>query len=289
MDVTRITASVDKTIEFLRNWNLLKQRHICCGNECYQVKSKTSDCSEFKCGQCKKRYSIRTDSCFFDIHIRLTHLVMLIFLFATNTSLSLAVKFICSKVGAKSISLWFHFLRDVMSTYLVSNPIQLGGADNVVEIDETGLGRKRKYNRGAFRGSGLKWVLGIIDRTTKLIHVQLIPNRTRDVLLPIIEAHVLRETVIHTDEAPVYRILNNRGFEHYTVKHKETYVAPDGTHTNFIENVWTHLKNNLKQKHGVPNDKLPAHIDEFLYRWNRKNEGPIFEMLLRDMAQQNPL
>lgn len=193
------------------------------------------------------------------------------------------------KVGAKTIALWFHFLRDVMSTYLVSNPIQLGGPDSIVEIDETGLGRKRKYNQGAFRGSGLKWVLGIIDRTTKFVHIQMVPNRTRETLLQIIEAHVLQDTVIHTDEAPVYRILNSRGFEHYTVKHKETYVAPDGTHTNCIENVWTHLKNNLKQKHGVPNDKLPAHIDEFLYRWNRKNEGPTFEILLRDLAMQNPL
>lgn len=291
IEMTRITSSIEDTKNFLRNANLLKKSQYCCGQECYEVKSKTTDCSEFKCRVCKKRYSLRTGSIFFDVHISLSYLLMLTFLFAANTSVTLTQTFMGKKVSRKSIILWFHTLRDVMSCFLVHNPVQLGGRDSIVEIDETGLGRKRKYNRGAFRGSGLKWVLGILDRTTKKVHIELVPNRTRDTLLPIIEMHVLPETVIHTDEAPVYRILSQRGraFEHYSVKHKETYVAPDGTHTNGIENIWTHLKNSLKQKHGVPNDKLPAHIDEFLYRWNRKTEGQMFDLLIRDISTQHPV
>lgn len=178
---------------------------------------------------------------FYDVHVSLKYLLLLTFLFATNTSIALAVRYIGRKVSRKSISLWYSTLQDVMTRYLLNNPVQLGSPDSIVEIDETCLGRKRKYNRGAFRGSGQNWILGIIDRNTKLCHVQWVPNRTRNVLLPIVELHVQRDSVIHTDEAPMYRILRQHGFEHYTVCHKENYVAPDGTHTNLIEGMWSHL------------------------------------------------
>lgn len=129
-------------------------------------------------------------------------------------------------------------------------------------------------------------MLGLIDRETKKCHIEFVERRTRDIILPIIEQHVTPDSVIHTDEAPVYQILNQRGFEHYTVCHRDNYVPPDGTHTNLVEGVWSHVKQNLKEKRGVPNDKLPAHIDEFLYCWNRKSEGEMFALLMRDIASQ---
>lgn len=287
--MSKITSSTEDTVDFLRDRNLLARNWVCCLRVCNEVKCKTSDHKEFKCLECHRRYSIRSNSIFYDVHMRLTHLLLLIYLFATNTSVLLASRYLGTKVSAKSIALWYDQLRNVMSIYLVSHPIKLGSADSVVEIDETCLGRKQKYHRGTIRGSGQKWVLGLIDRQTKLCHLQLVPNRTRDVLLPIIELHVVRDSIIHTDEAPVYRILSQRGYEHYTVCHKETYVAPDGTHTNLIESVWAQVKQVFKEKRGVRNDKMPAHLDEWLYRWNRKNEGPTFELILQDIALQNPV
>lgn len=187
VELTRITNSTAETIQYLRTANLLPKNWVCCQRQCHEVKCSTSDNVEFKCLTCNKRYSIRTNSIFFDVHTRLSYLLLLIFLFATNTSVRLSVSFLGKKVSAKSISLWYHKLRDVMSNYMTGNPIRLGGPDSVVEIDETCLGRKRKYNRGAFRGSGQKWVVGIVDRQTKQCHIQLIPDRKRDTLLPIIE------------------------------------------------------------------------------------------------------
>ena len=34
---------------------------------------------------------------------------------------------------------------------------------------------------------------------------------------------------------------------------------------------------------------LDGHLDEFLYRFNRKNEGPIFELVLSDIANFYPI
>lgn len=286
VDITEITASTDNTINWLRANTLLKANHLCCENECYEVKSKTRDGREYKCDICKKRYSLRTDSFFYNVHINLRYLLLLTYLFAQKCSVGMAAKFLGQKCSPRFIAMWFDKLRDIMTVHLLQNPIQLGGPDSVVEIDETALGRKQKYHRGSFKGSGVKWVLGIIDRTTKKCHVQLVPNRTRDVLFDIITQYVIRDSVIHTDEAPVYRTLPAEGYEHYTVKHKETYVAPDGTHTNTIESLWSHIKEIFKEKHGVHNQKLGAHLDEFLWRWNRKSDGNVFELLVQDIAVQ---
>ena len=73
------------------------------------------------------------------------------------------------------------------------------------------------------------------------------------------------------------------------LKHKEHYVSVDGTHMNTIENFWTHMKNHFKTMHGVTSDNLPLHLDEYIYRWNCKNEGDIFDLILNDIAEQNIL
>lgn len=287
--MTQITNSTEETIAYLRNSHLLMDSKMCCQERCSELKCKTSDGKEFRCKICHKRYIIRTGSIFFDVHIPIRFLLLLTYLFATQTSVTLASRYLGRKVSAKSISMWYDQMRIVMSDFLTANPEQLGGPDSVVEIDKTCLGRKRKYNRGAMRGQQPQWALGIIDRNSKKVHIQLVERRTRDILLPIIEQHVPNGTVIHTDEAPVYAILTQRGFEHYTVCHRDEYVAHDGTHTNCIENVWCHLKNTFKEKHGVLTDKIAAHVDEFLYRWNQKDDAPMYELLLRDIRAKYPL
>ena len=126
----------------------------------------------------------------------------------------------------------FDFLREVMSTYSLNSRIMLGGEDKTVEIDESAKGRKGKFRRGAFRGSGIKWIFGIIDRETKKCHIEHVPNRKRETLFPIINRYVARGTLINPDEFSTYQTLNQEGYEHGTVNHSENYVSPNGTRTN---------------------------------------------------------
>ena len=58
----------------------------------------------------------------------------------------------------------------------------------------------------------------------------------------------------------------------------------DGTHTNNIENFWSHLKSHLRTMHGVYTELLLSYLDEYMYRWNRKFEGPLFELFLQDIS-----
>lgn len=73
VQLTQITSQTEDTINFLRNRNLLKTTFQCCQNEnCTEVKSRSTDGKEFRCRVCNKRYSIRTDSIFFQVHILLS-------------------------------------------------------------------------------------------------------------------------------------------------------------------------------------------------------------------------
>lgn len=173
----------------------------------------------------------------------------------------------------------------MISNTLLRDGINLGGPGHIVEIDESALGRTRKYMCGYHRGSGLKWVVGLIDRITKKCHLQIVPDRTRETVFEIIRRHVIRGTIIHTDEARIYSTLDQEGYEHRTVCHNENYVNPvDGTHTNIIENFWSHLKTKIRHLYGVPNDQLGAHLDEYIFRWNYKFDGPIYEKMLTEIS-----
>ena len=186
-----------------------------------------------------------------------------------------------------SIKQWYCFYREVLSQSLLLHPITLGGPGITVELDETCFGHKRKYNRGYIRGSGQKWIFGMIDLSMQKCHLQIVENRERNTLFPIILRHVALGTQIHSDEASVYFTLRQQGYIHKTVKHKDNYVNPiDGTHTNNIENFWYHLKTKFREMHGCNN--LPLRLDEYIYRWNCRKED-VFIKILIDISEQYPV
>ena len=67
-------------------------------------------------------------------------------------------------------------------------------------------------------------------------------------LLNIIYNHVLPDTTIYSDCWASYNQIVNldRRYNHRTVNHSLTFVAPDGTHTNNIESTWKAVKRQFK-------------------------------------------
>ena len=94
--------------------------------------------------------------------------------------------------------------------------------------------------------------------------LRFIENKDKITILPITYQHIQRETTINSDGAKVYNGLMYMGFVHKTVIHKREFIAQDGMHTNYIENVWSNLKAHLKSIHGSQGDMLDGHIDEFI-------------------------
>ena len=65
----------------------------------------------------------------------------------------------------------------------------------------------------------------------------LIKNKSADSILPIIEKHVLPGSIIHTDEAKVYKSLKKvKEYKHKSIVHKYKFVDYDqGIHTKHID------------------------------------------------------
>jgi hypothetical protein len=71
--------------------------------------------------------------------------------------------------------------------------MEVGGRGHVVEIDETSIKKKSKYNRGTVHEDC--WLFGGVDRSTNLwFGIIVYNNRQRPVLCSYIKKHVKRGT-----------------------------------------------------------------------------------------------
>ncbi|KAG0441772.1 hypothetical protein DMUE_0805 [Dictyocoela muelleri] len=79
----------------------------------------------------------------------------------------------------------------------------------------------------------------------------------------------MKGATIVSDGYPSYPSAVQRiSCEHVIVSHNEGFVNVDGENTNKIENLWSHLKSELRSRHGVPY----THIDYFLKQFSFKKK-----------------
>lgn len=177
---------------------------------------------------------------------------------------------------------WFSILRGICSKVLIDMPWKLRGdiSGNVIEIDESLFGKKRKYHRGS--GNQNVWVFGATERSTRNAFMQIVDKRDRATLLPIIKSHIDTGSTIFSDQWGAYFTLNEEGYTHDTVNHSKEFKSRTGCCTNTIEGLWGNNKLKIKKMKGV----LPSHIseilDDYMYRYRfGKSNGD--EMCTRDL------
>ena len=170
------------------------------------------------------------------------------------------------EIDQKSIIEWYDLFRGVCSHSLLHDRFKLGGGvhSEIIEIDESLFGKKRKYHRGT--GNQKYWVFGMIERGTKNCHLQLVEKRDRGSLIPIIKQHVEEGSTIYSDEWRAYWSLPEEGYNHDKVNHTKEFVSETGCCTNTIEGLWGLVKGRIKKMKGVQAAKLPALLDEFMFR-----------------------
>ena len=173
-----------------------------------------------------------------------------------------------------------------MTTHLANNPPMF---NSIVHVDDTAVGGKRMYGCG-HRDTETRWLFGIVDKTHHKCYLEFLPDKSHPSIIPIIQRHCQPGIQIHSDGAQVYKCLNCLGYNHFYVIHEHDYVNPlTGIHSNYIENLWGNFKMHLKAIRGSQHQILDGHIDEFMYRYNRKNEGKIFDLLITNIATYYPL
>ena len=170
--------------------------------------------------------------------------MMLIFLFSKDFSIRDAEKLL-PHLSHTAVVHFYQKLRKVLFEKMES--IKMEGTTNaqanVIEIDESYFGRKRKYNRG--RLTNKQWVFGIVERNTRKTYFVPVDDRKKTTLLPIMIDKIAKGAMIHHDDFSVYRNIENDGYLHDVVCHTEQFVSDTGAHTNAVEGNSYYLLNLL--------------------------------------------
>jgi transposase-like protein len=177
---------------------------------------------------------------------------------------------------------------------LMSEDICLEG--EAVEMDETYVDGKRKNQHGtrgmrgrSGEGDSKTPVFGMVERGGKVI-ARVTPDVRSATIYPIIAEHVLPASIVYTDEYPVYDRLATpaNGYDHKRIKHAEKIYVMGDVHTNTIEGFWSLIKRGIGGVyHSVSRKYLQTYLDEYSFRYNRRNsEEPMFISLLDQISER---
>jgi transposase-like protein len=217
-----------------------------CGTigEATKLKGKTTRRGLWNCRACRKPFTVRMRTIFESSHIPLHIWLQTIYLFSSSKK-GISTRQLQRTLGGSMKTAWFlgHRVREAMTALGIDPPGSLGGANKVVEIDETYVGGKAANRKGKIPPKAI--VLSLVERdgSVRSFHA---PNVTAATLGPVITVNVDKATYIMTDDAPVYPGIV-RGFSgHGSVNHSaEEYVRAHFWHTNTVEGYFSIFKRSV--------------------------------------------
>ena len=243
-------------------------RHDCsrCGRSAHFYRVRTR--KVYSCEYCGHQVAPMADTPFERTRTPLRDWFHVIFLFCTTRN-GVAAKEVERQLGVTYKTAWrmCHEIRKYMGA--VDGDHTLGGFTKQVEIDETIIGGKIEASKGVM--SNKTFVLGMLERGGNVV-TEIVSNRRRNTLLPIIKDTVRPYSIIHTDEHTAYQTIKANGYYHETVNHSaEQYVSPTGSSVNAIEGFWAAVKRGINGTHIHVSEKhLAKYLGEFEYRWNMR-------------------
>jgi hypothetical protein len=228
-----------------------------------------------KCAKCYTNYSFLKNSIFWKKNLSPDKIVLLLYYFSKNQKIKNVV--FETNISEKSVSRWFDTFRELICNFMFEKKQKkmIGSFDKIIEIDEACFGR-RKYHKGKYTRSSV-WVLGGIERGTNHFFIEIVKNRSKNVLQTVIKRNVRKNSFIFTDEWKGYYGLNLIGYHHYTVNHSKTFRnKASGVHTNTIEGFWHILRVNTPN---VSTNKKKEYFIEFMWRKIISELDPFEELI----------
>lgn len=146
----------------------------------------------------------------------------------------------------------------------------LGGANKVVEVDETYVGGKAK-NKAFGEPPKKEPVVALVERDGRVrsYHVKAVSRQTPR---PILYEQIDRASYLMTDEANVYTKHGREFAGHGTVNHSiNEYVRGGFWHTNTVESYFSIFKRGITGNYQWVSEKhLKRYLGEFDFRYNTR-------------------
>jgi transposase-like protein len=157
-----------------------------------------------------------------------------------------------------------------------------------VESDEAFVGGVAKGNgRGPYAGGNKTVVLGLKERGGRIV-TKVIESASTAASKAEFEKHVAPGSVVSTDEAKAYGLVERDGWTHVRVNHSEKdyahydYRTGETVHVNGLENFWKHFKASTRGTHvHISKQHMDKYLGEFTYRANLRDLGnAMFDALI---------
>lgn len=239
-----------------------------CGKEAkyYRAKKRRS----YACEHCGHQVYPTAGTPFHRTRTSLRDWFYVMFLFCASRN-GVAAKEVERQIGVTYKTAWrmCHEIRKYMAVVDGDGP--LGGPFKSVQIDETFIGGER---RGMGMGyTGNKAIVVAMAERGGSIMTQVVPDRRKITLEPIIFANVKPYSAIHTDEFVSYQDIGDfKGYDHQTVNHSEREYVRGNVTTNSVESFWGQFKRGVAGTHiSVSPKHLWKYLGEFEYRHNMRH------------------
>lgn len=297
-DIYEFISTDQSAVNFLQARNVIRSNEHCprCGQllRISQYNSNKNVGYILLCPgrNCRARKSIIVHTFFENLHFPLRKYIALIYYWSSQTPISTAIEHL--QISKPTLIDHYNFIRDICSWKLLQEPIQLGGPDIIVQIDES-VFIKAKYNIGHALQRPQRWVFGIYDTVLKRGYLCFVVRRDADTLLPIIQRVVKPGSIIHSDQWAAYNSIlelpHPQPYRHLTVNHSRNFVDPQtGVHTNNVEALWSRCKKRFKQMNGTADDLVSSYIDEFMWRqFYGSTSSEAFDNILQHISERYPV
>ena len=228
----------------------------------------------WKCYHCKGQFTARKNTVFESSHLELRQWLQAAFLLCSSKK-GVSSNQLARTLGITVKSAWFasHRLREAMRT---GGLAPMGGADKIVESDETYIGRREGVPKSKHGPSHKNVVLTLIERggSARSFHIE---STALENVVPIVRQNIRRESHLMTDEGRHYIRLGREFAGHGSVEHtageyvrRELPVTGEPErviHTNTVEGYYSIFKRGMKGVYQHCKEKhLHRYLAEFDFR-----------------------
>jgi transposase-like protein len=236
----------------------------------------------YKCYQCRKQFTVKVGTVFEDSHVSMNLWLQAMYLLCSSKK-GISSNQLSRTLGVTLKTAWFmsHRIREAMRVVGVA---PMGGAGEVVEVDETLMGKvegaPKRLHIGGSQHRNI--VMTLVERggAARSFHID---GTTIGTLGKVMRANINNESALMTDQATWYPALGKEFASHKTVNHSEDeYVRHeawisgdkltfDVVHTNTVEGYYSIFKRGMKGVYQHCKEKhLHRYLAEFDFRYSNR-------------------
>lgn len=231
---------------------------------------------------CRKDFTVMTGTVMERSHAKLIQWAVA-FHMAASSKKGFSAHQLMRELGCQYNTAWFlhHRVMEAMRRGGLDLP-PLGGAGQVVEADETYIGKIPEERQPKLKTTGRHFqpnayskghrnkrtVIALVERggDVRSFHV---PFADMNEVVGIVRKNVARESRLQTDESPLYKRVGTEFAAHETVKHADKEYARGDVTTNTIEGYFSIFKRGMRGVYQHCAEKhLHRYLAEFDFRYN---------------------